>query len=108
MKKILGLFVVIASFLTANAQKADGVIKGKLTDTSAKAPVAEATISIVNAKDSSLTTFSISDKKGVFEIKDLEYGDYNVIITHGSFETIKKNVSLSVTSKTADLGKPGY
>src|SRR6187431_1773331 len=104
MKKITVLLLVIASFLTANAQKADGVIKGKLTDTAAKAPVAEATISIVNAKDSSLATFSISDKKGMFEIKDLEYGDYNVIITHGSFETIKKSVSLSAITKSIDLG----
>jgi hypothetical protein len=104
MKKISVLLLLIASFFSANAQRADGAIKGKLIDTAAKAPVAEATISIVNAKDSSLATFSISDKKGVFEIKDLEYGDYNVIITHGSFETITKKVSLSATTKAVDLG----
>lgn len=104
MKKITVLLLLIAMVFTAYAQKSDGVIKGKLTDTAAKAPVPEATISIINAKDSSLATFSISDKKGMFEITGLEYGDYNVVITHGSFETITKKISLSATAKSIDLG----
>jgi uncharacterized surface anchored protein len=90
MKKITVLSLFMALFFTGFAQKLDGVIKGKLTDTAAKAPVTEATVSVLNAKDSSLTTFSITDKKGGFEFTGLEYGDYEVVITHGSFETIRK------------------
>ena len=44
MKKITVLSLLIVSFFTVNAQKIDGVIKGKLTDTAAKSPVAEATV----------------------------------------------------------------
>lgn len=104
MKKITVLSLFMALFFTGFAQKLDGVIKGKLTDTAAKAPVTEATVSVLNAKDSSLTTFSITDKKGGFEFTGLEYGDYEVVITHGSFETIRKKIALSATTKTIDLG----
>ena len=54
-----------------NAQKADGSIKGKLMDTAAKQPIADATVSVFNAKDSSLATFTLSNKQGAFEVKGL-------------------------------------
>jgi Outer membrane protein beta-barrel family/Carboxypeptidase regulatory-like domain len=104
MKKITVLSLFMAMFFTGFAQKLDGVIKGKLTDTAAKAPVTEATVSVLKTKDSSLTTFSITDKKGGFEFTGLEFGDYEIVITHGSFETIRKKITLSASSKTIDLG----
>src|SRR5436190_5859352 len=104
MKKITVLSLFMSLFFTGFAQKLDGVIKGKLTDTAAKAPVTEATVSVLSAKDSSLTTLSKTDKKGGFEFTGLEYGDYEVVITHGSFETIRKKISLSSSTKTIDLG----
>jgi hypothetical protein len=105
MKKILTLSVLFFIAFAAQAQKTDGSVKGKLLDTAAKQPISEATISAVNTKDSSLATFTLSDKKGVFEIKGLEEGIYQLIITHTSFETFKKTFSITATAKTADLGE---
>jgi hypothetical protein len=104
MKKITVLSLLMAICFAGFAQKADGIIKGKLTDTAARAPITEATVSVLNAKDSSLATFSITDKKGGFEFRNLEYGEYNIVITHGSFETIKRRITLSATEKVIDLG----
>ncbi len=106
MKKIFILSVLLLSLFTlVHAQKSNGSIKGKLIDTSAKQPVSEATVSVINTKDSSLATFTLSNKQGVFEIKDLEEGTYQLVITHLGFETIKKTISIIPSAKTIDLGE---
>ncbi len=105
MKKIFTLSVLVLSLFTAaHAQKADGSIKGKLLDTAAKQPLSEATVSVINSKDSSLATFTLSNKQGVFEIKGLEEGDYQLVISHLGFETFKKTVSITATAKAINLG----
>lgn len=106
MKKIFTLSLVLFGLLIgAQAQKTDGSIKGKLMDTAAKAPISEATISVLNAKDSSLSTFTLSTKNGAFEVKGLEEGEYQLVITHLGFETIKKKVAITATEKNIDLGE---
>ncbi len=105
MKKIFTLSLLIFSlFITAQAQKADGTIKGKLVDTASKLPVSDATVTILNAKDSSLATFTLSNKQGVFEVKGLSEGNYRVVISSKGFVEIKKNVSLTATEKAIDFG----
>ena len=85
------------------AQKADGSIKGKLVDTAAKQPLNSATISLVNAKDSSLVTFTLTNKQGIFEIKGLSPGDYQLVITYQGYQTIKRKASITTSEKTIDL-----
>ena len=80
MKKFSVLFVILASFLSVNAQKIDGSVKGKLMDTTAKKPVPDATITLINAKDSSIVSYMVSDKLGAFEIKNIDAGDYTVVV----------------------------
>ena len=105
MKKILTLILVIFTIHTGiQAQKADGGIKGKLVDTTAKQPIADATVSVLNAKDSSLATFTLSNKQGVFEVKGLVAGDYRLVITSKGYEEIKKKITLTEAAKQVDLG----
>ena len=105
MKKLFTLSVMLLMvFLSAEAQKADGIIKGKLVDTVANTGITEATISVINSSDSSLASYSISDKKGQFEIQGLVAGSYNLVITHLTIETIKKQITISGINKTIDLG----
>jgi len=105
MKKILTLFLIFFTLITGvKAQKADGGIKGKLVDTTAKQPIADATVSVLNAKDSSLATFTLSNKQGVFEVKGLVAGEYRLVITSKGYEEIKKKVSITETEKQLDLG----
>jgi hypothetical protein len=104
MKKLVALFALILSLLSvAQAQKADGIIKGKLVDTAAKQPIVDATVSLVNAKDSSLVTFTLSNKKGEFEIKGLAEGNYRLIITHLGYAEFRKPLSITATEKLVDL-----
>ncbi len=105
MKKLLSLSVFTFCVLMAAAgQKADGGIKGKLTDTTGKQPLSGATISVINTRDSSLATFTLSNKQGIFEVKGLAYGTYQLVISFQGYETVKKMVSVSETTRLADLG----
>lgn len=47
----------------------DIVIKGKITDVQAKTPLDAATIYISKVKDSSLVEYTITNQKGIFELK---------------------------------------
>jgi hypothetical protein len=104
MKKITLLLSITLFLLSvAQAQKADGVIRGKLVDTAAKQPIVDATVSLLHVKDSSLATFTLSNKKGEFEIKGLAEGNYRLIITHLGYAEFKKPISITATEKTIDL-----
>lgn len=105
MKKIFTLSVLLFFFLTAaNAQKADGSIKGKLVDTTAKQPIPDATVSVLNARDSSLATFTLSNKQGAFELKGLVPGNYRLIVSSKGFIEIKQTLTITETNKAIDLG----
>ena len=72
MRKLLSALLVFFCFVNVSlAQRAEGIIKGALTDSSSKQPIADATVSVVSAKDSSLASFVLSSKQGEFEIKNL-------------------------------------
>ena len=76
MRKRLSFFILGLSYCATRARKADGFIKGKLVDTAGKQPIIDAAICVLQAKDSSMVTFTLSSKHGAFEVKGLAAGDY--------------------------------
>lgn len=106
MKKIFTLVTLSFSLLTlAQAQKADGSIKGKLVDSTSKLPITDATISVILTKDSSLSTFTLSNKTGAFEVKGLAEGAYSLIISHRSYDAFARPFTISASQKNIDLGQ---
>ena len=104
MKKIVLLLFILGVAFVARAQ-VNGSVKGRLVDSTAKQALSEATVSVILVKDSSLVSFSLSDKKGNFEIKDLDAGEYLLLISFTSYETYKKHFSITAEKKTTDLGE---
>lgn len=100
---VLTVFCVLTS-MAVLAQKADASIKGKLIDTAAKQGIADATLSLINAKDSSLITFTLSNKQGIFEIKGLVPGNYQLVFSHQAYQPFRKNITVSADKKLIDLG----
>lgn len=97
------IFTVFVSSVVI-AQKADGNIKGKLVDTASKQSITDAVVSIISSKDSSLITFTLSNKQGSFEIKGLEAGDYQLVISHPAYQPFRKNVLITSDKKQIELG----
>jgi hypothetical protein len=56
-------------------------------------------------KDSSLTSYTLSDKKGVFEIKALVAGNYELTVTHLGYQPFVQNFSITQENKNIDLGE---
>ncbi len=101
-KKIL-LFSFFLASLTASAQKFS--IKGQATD-SLNSPMPSATVMLLLAKDSSLVSFSSTDKQGAFELKNINKGDYQLKITFVGFATVQRNLKPSdFSTPIVELGR---
>lgn len=106
MKKFITSFSFVILFVTAAlAQRMDGSVKGRLTDTTAKQPIADATVSVKDLKDFSLASYTLSDKKGAFEIKALVAGNYELTVTHLGHQSFVQNFSITQENKNIDLGE---
>ena len=100
--KNLALFILIGIFpLCMPAQT--GIVKGKLTDSVGQS-LSNATISILQIKDSSFVNYALSDEKGSFEIKNLEVGDYDLFISFTGYETYRTSFFISSKKRISDIG----
>ncbi|MFN4145654.1 MAG: outer membrane beta-barrel protein [Runella sp.] len=77
-------------------------ITGTVLDT-ASAPLASATIMLLQRKDSSLVNFSRTDAKGVFTLRNVRKGEYLVKITYVGFIPYNKDIEFG-DREIIDLG----
>jgi hypothetical protein len=99
MKKFyLAILFALASFASF-AQKA--TIKGQVTD--AASPLPSSTVMILSVKDSSLVNFGVTDAKGIFEIKNVNKGEYLIKVTFVGFAPYLKRIATTI-DPVLDLG----
>ncbi len=106
MRKIILLAVCI--FLINSllfSQKVAGTVKGAFIDSSSADGLADATISVITQKDSSLISFTLSSNSGYFEIKNLDTGAYVLLFSYQGYPNFKKQFAISAAHTIADLGK---
>lgn len=104
MKKLYLIVICCFTFLFSYSQKS-GTIKGIAFDTLSKQPVVSATITLLQRKDSSLVSFTMTDTKGYFELSGISNGDYRLLITHVNYHNSYRSVTIDDNNKLADLGK---
>jgi hypothetical protein len=97
-------FLFFALTAGAQAQRDAGTIRGKLIDTTSKQPLAGATVTVIQPKDSSLVTFTLTNKQGAFEIKGLTAGNYRLIVTSKGYVEYKKDFSISNAAAAVEMG----
>jgi 5-hydroxyisourate hydrolase-like protein (transthyretin family) len=104
MRKIYFLLVAVCfTTLSLFAQK-NGSVKGIAFDTISKQPVAAATITVLEKKDSSLITFTMTGNDGRFELKGIPNGEYRLMITHVNYYTSNSFFTIADNNKNAELG----
>src|SRR5690348_12889346 len=96
MRKLFFLSVLFAIALSASAQK-NGSVKGVAFDTSSHQAVTSATISILDKKDSSLVTFTMTDNNGSFELKGIPNGQYRLMISHVNYRN--NNIPFAISDE---------
>lgn len=101
MKRSL-LLILFAIPSLAFAQKFD--LRGTLMDT-LNSPLPSATIMLLNAKDSSLVTFGVSDAKGQFALKSIAHGKYIFKVSFVGFATYTRSVDPEPGVIDLDLGR---
>jgi len=92
------IFLAGLVFLTAtiaSAQKTGFRVKGQLADSLQKQQVNDATVSLVNAKDSSLVGFTRTDSAGRFSFSHLQPGKYRLSASQVNFHPRWKNFEVS-------------
>jgi len=105
MKRYLTLLFLISITATAFSQKRiTGTIKGKIVDTVYKQSMADATVSVLTALDSTSVDYAVADAKGNFEITDLHAGKYRLIISFQGYNNYTKAFSVTTNQQVIDLG----
>ncbi|WP_217605213.1 outer membrane beta-barrel protein [Chitinophaga sp. GbtcB8] len=96
MSKILliVLFVALCS-LHAWPQAISHVrVKGRIIDKETQQPLADATVALLYAKDSSRAASGFTDKNGAFALDEVQPGDYRLYITYLGYQQQLKSVTI--------------
>ena len=101
MPKIILLSLLFCLYFTVSFCQ-NSFIKGTIKDSSADVSTANAVISILTQKDSTLVTFSRSDKNGNFSAGPVLNGDYLVLITFPKYGDYVDKISLKA-GETANM-----
>src|SRR5437762_3345275 len=103
MRRFYFSLVFVSVCTTAAAQKI-GIVKGIAFDTLSKQPVASATITLMQRKDSSLVSFTLTDNNGRFELTGIQNGEYRLLITHVNYHNVTQHFKIDDEHKAIDLG----
>jgi len=91
---VVGLWLVS---YTATAQQFS--LSGQVSDT-VGSPIPFATVSLLNPSDSTLAFFGITNNSGLFEIKNIEKGDYLMQAAFLGFNTYYRNINIPAAGNT--------
>ncbi|MES2417866.1 MAG: outer membrane beta-barrel protein [Bacteroidota bacterium] len=105
MNRIVLTLILVTTTIFSFAQK--GSITGTLLDsTNQKQTINYATISVFKAGDSVLSTYKLSDDKGVFKVPNLLVNiKYRIIINAWQYSVLRREVTLTAALPDLDLGK---
>ena len=108
MKKILFVLLTLFVALGAYAQEDEEedrilTISGHLTDADLKEPLAQATVQLFWANDSSFVGGTLSNEQGNFSIHAPSNGTFKLIISFIGYQTIEREVTLR-KNQSQDLG----
>ena len=102
MQKSCLLFIACCIAVGSYAQK-NGSVKGIVFDTAASQPVVSATITLLQKKDSSLVSFTMTDNKGYFELTGIAAGDYRLLVTHVNYHNTSRPFNISAANAAINL-----
>ena len=103
MNKIVTL--IICLFLTAAASaQTTGTLRGKLIDSLNKQSLKDASVTVLDGRDSTLEVFTLARQDGSFSRDNIPFGLMIVQIKYQGYEPYSKKVTFSKTNATVDLG----
>ncbi|MDR3695232.1 TonB-dependent receptor [Mucilaginibacter sp.] len=103
MRYIFTFLLLTTSLLILKAQN-HGTVKATVLDSLTNQPIPLATVSVLELKDSSLVSYTVTDKNGVFTLRNLRQEPSRLLISHVGYQS--RHISLKFSSDGfIDLGK---
>lgn len=96
---VVGIFSSVALMSQSTA-----TLKGKLIDSVGKQSLKDASITVLEAKDSTLDVFGLANADGSFVVEKISFGEMIVMIKFQGYEAYSKKINFSKTNSTVDLG----
>jgi len=103
--KQLYFFLSCLLITTISLAQTSGTIKGKLIDSIGKQSLKDASITVLDSKDSTLEVFGLAKTDGSFELKNIALGKMIVQITFQGYRPVNKTVTLTKENTIVDLGE---
>ncbi|TAN15987.1 MAG: TonB-dependent receptor [Chitinophagaceae bacterium] len=101
--RILILFAAVLLLSITSFAQSGGFIKGKVTDRKEQ-PLERASVSLLNAADSSVVLNVFTDIKGAFTLHDLKENKYLLLVTYLGYQQIQKLIMITPEKLSVDLG----
>ena len=99
-------FLFLCSFLVLSFSVIAQVeVKGTVIEESNKQPIEQATIRLLNVKDSTFISGVVSGKNGTFSIKNVKNGSYLLAITFIGLEPIYQPIQITGKTNPVNIGK---
>lgn len=102
MRILFLLIGMVASFSVMGQNTA--TLKGKLVDSVGKQALKDASITVLEAKDSTLDVFDLAKPDGSFVVEKISFGDMIVMIKFQGYESYSKRITFSKSNANVDLG----
>jgi len=103
MRKLLLLLIFAVSTFIAKAQN-HGAIKAIILDSVTHQPVQLATVSVLKLSDTSLISYTVTDKNGAFTLHNLKQETSQLLISHVGYQGVRMKIDFK-KGETVDLGK---
>jgi hypothetical protein len=105
MKRFILLCLIIFASVFAKAQN-HGNIKAIVLDSINKQPISFATVAVLKLKDSSLVSYTITDKAGAFTLRGIGIGESSrLLISHVGYQSVHLNLNFRKAEQMTDLGQ---
>lgn len=99
----LTLLILLTGHCLFAQQKVTGTIKGKVVDIINNLPLPDATITVTSKEDSSAIGYSVTDKTGAFEIKNIPGGAYLLAISFTGYAPFTRHLDITTAKFVFDL-----
>lgn len=80
-----------------------GLIQGVVLDSMAGQPLREASVTLLQARDSSYVTFSLTDGSGHYALRNVRPGRYLLLVNMLGFKALQRPVEMTAAQPTLEL-----
>ncbi|MGI4742223.1 MAG: outer membrane beta-barrel protein [Janthinobacterium lividum] len=92
-----------ASYAQSTPRAGVGTVQGTVLDSAAGQPLREASVTLLQARDSSYVTFSLTDGSGHYALRNVRLGQYLLVVNALGYKSLQRPVAVTAAQPTVEL-----